>query len=320
MSDTPVSDQSYKEFLEARALLQMDQDESLNIFEKIAVWFKLLLLNDKIRALAQANLRGERMSLMDVRQSKTLTVKRYGDLFTEWYKVNREDAKDQFPFKGDEKGLIDLLENWENNSDRKSLLARWEKGERDRWLEERSEWEVFNALVEGVEAQEEDDAKLDRLFENFKSVGADRFKYTMEATNSDQWLKDGGGGDCNTLMHAFRDICQNMLGIQCDKQSSVADFPNRFLTPERRTIDGVTGNVDGKDCKYWVFQNHYWAKCPGKTYDVLFGEPGAPNTASWLKIANSERDEVWIFGEGPAQVKVKLINENVVKGRYQQVD
>jgi hypothetical protein len=268
---------------------------------------------------AQPEVGVERMTIMKIRNSKTLTESRQNQgLFAEWLSVHSKDYNDLLPF--DEKELVDLLNQWEGNPQRKELLASRDKTNRESWVKQRSEWLVFKALVDGVEAQQENGAKLDRLFENFKAVGVTDFKYTMDALSSDKFLQGGREGDCNTLMHAFQEICKNVLGIDCEKRSSTGEFKGRFLTKEHRTIDGLTGNVDGKDCKYWVFENHYWIHFEGKDYDVLFGESGTVDKSGWRPMKNNPRDEVWIFGDEPDQVKVRLINGDVVQGRYRQVE
>jgi hypothetical protein len=319
MSDITVTEEQEKLISEALVLLKMDQNKSLDLVDKVVVWFKLLVLDGEILKVARA--RFARMDFSEARNSKTCASDHYSALFAEWMNVHSKDARDLLPLKGDEQGLADLLDQWERDPGREKVVKEKDESDRKSWVEPRSQWPVFKALVDGVADQDGDDAKLDKLLANFKSVGATSFKYTMVALDSDKFLQGGGEGDCNTLMHAFRNICQNVFGIECEIQNStMVEFPDKFLTPAHKTIDGLTGNVQGKDREYWLFENHYWIQSGGKDYDVLFGEPGRPNIDSWLKMQNSDREAVWIFGKEPAQVKIKLINKDVVKGRYQQVD
>lgn len=330
MFDDLLLDPREKQIKEAVLLLKKSEDESLEFWMKIVVAVRLWLLSDDIRAEATKRLSNpqtqpaKRMDPRDVRSAfdwATEDGKKYEALAQQWLEVNWETAADQLPLKGDTEGLKALLNKWaESHPDREKLVeeARQHRteNERQRWVDTaKAQWKVFQFLTTGVEEQDGTAGKLATLLDNFKSVN---FQYTMQALNSDVFLQNGGDGDCNTLTYAFSDICQKFLQIPCQIISSAdVGFRSKFLTPKHRTIDGKTGNVEGE---LWVFENHFWVKCDGTDYDVLFGESGKVDTSAWIPLTDTKEDGVEIYSNESGTIKVKATGQGVVESRYRRVD
>lgn len=161
---------------------------------------------------------------------------------------------------------------------------------------------TFQGLTAGISPDANPAAQLNRLLDNFRSLGASIFDYTMASTSASAFLLGTKGGDCNTLVHAFQLLADDYLGIPTlYKTSADIGFGTRFVAPKATTIDGQTGNVDAGAS--WLFANHYWIEALGVKFDVLFGKVGVDSggwsaeTGSGDSPAEFGQTRIWATGK-----------------------
>ncbi len=169
---------------------------------------------------------------------------------------------------------------------------------------------LLKTLLDGTAELESADAKVLQLTQNFKKIG---FTYTMKNSNFKSLLGGSAEGDCNTLSKAMAAICNEIFMIS----ASVEGIGDLLVPSPERTIDSAKA-PNAEEGAFWIFENHYWVKANGKSYDPLFGR--SYSNEGWHPfVSNREFKDLGIIIEDYGDEYRMVMLTGVAKKRISKV-